>query len=65
MLKFKEGQIYVCECSYTTYWTEGREYRTEYDFMAEQYVICDNFNNPYTASDINVSTLVFKLKEAK
>lgn len=63
MLKFKDEQTYICEYTYTGCWTVGEEYKTEYDVMAGRYVIDDDFNNPWTDDDINLSSTSFKIKE--
>lgn len=63
MLKFKEGQTYICEKSFTTNWIEGKEYKTEYDEISDEYFIYDEFDYKFFDFDINKSKLVFKLKE--
>ena len=63
MLKFKEGQTYICEKSFTTNWIEGNEYKTEYDEISDEYFIYDEFDYMFFDFDINKSKLVFKLKE--
>lgn len=63
MLKFKEGQTYICEKSFTTNWIEGNEYKTEYDEISDEYVIYDEYDYMFFDFDINESKLVFKLKE--
>lgn len=63
MLKFKEGQTYICKKSFTTNWIEGNEYKVEYDEISDEYVIYDEEGFLYFDFDINESTLIFKLKE--
>lgn len=61
MLKFKEGQIYVCKKSYTTWWTEGGEYDV---FINENrdLVIQDNAGDQWCDYEIG-SIHQFTLKE--
>lgn len=63
MLKFKEGQTYICKKSFTTNWIEGKEYKTKYEEISDEYVIYDEFDYVYFDFDINESKLIFKLKE--
>lgn len=63
MLKFKEGQTYICIKSYSTNWIEGNEYKTEYGEISNRYVIYDEIGFVYSDSELNESRLVFKLKE--
>lgn len=63
MLKFKEGQTYICEQSYSRNWVEGKEYEVKYDEISDEYVIYDELGYVYFNWEINDSRLVFKLKE--
>lgn len=63
MLKFKEGQTYICDESFSNVFIEGNEYKVEYDEISDEYVIYDEEGFLYFDSDINKSTLIFKLKE--
>lgn len=63
MLKFKEGQTYICTESRTNNWTEGKDYQVFLDNLAMEYVLIDNNGDLWTDDEINVSRLEFKLKE--
>lgn len=63
MLKFKEGQTYICDESFSKDFIEGNEYKVEYDEISDEYVIYDEEGFLYFDSDINESTLILKLKE--
>lgn len=63
MLKFKEGQTYICEKSFTRKWIEGKEYETTYDEISEEYIITDELGFIFFDWELNESRHVFKLKE--
>lgn len=63
MLKFKEGQTYICEKSLTTKWIEGKEYETTYDEISGEYIITDELGFIFFDCEINDSRHLFKLKE--
>lgn len=63
MLKFKEGQTYICEKAFTTKWIEGKGYETKYDEISGEYAIIDELGFIYFDWEINNSRLKFKLKE--
>lgn len=63
MIKFDEGQTYICEQSYSRNWIEGKEYEVKYDEISDEYVIYDELGYVYFNWEINESRLVFKLKE--
>lgn len=63
MLKFKEGQTYICEKSFTTNWIEGNEYKVSYEEISNEYVIYDEEGFMFFDFDINGSRVVLKLKE--
>lgn len=63
MLEFKAGQTYICIKSYTTKWIEGKEYKTRYDEISDDYVIHDELDYFYFDWELNNSRHVFKLKE--
>lgn len=55
MLKFKEGQTYICTKSNKPWWTEGEEYCVQLR-NGELYLIDDDgdgFNENYINSDTN------------
>ena len=62
MLKFKEGQTYICTNTDKPWWTEGKEYevkRRDDNFL----FICDDDGDWYTQSNINNNLTQFKRKE--
>ena len=62
MLKFKEGQTYICTKSEAPWWTEGKEYQVRLCVDGDLYLIdddCDAYNDAY----INTLETKFKLKE--
>lgn len=64
MLKFKEGQTYICTKSEAPWWTEGKEYQVRLCVDGDLYLIdddCDAYNDAY----INTLETKFKLKEEK
>ena len=62
-LEFKEGQTYVCQKSFTTYWVEGKGYETKYDEISGKYAIIDEYGFYYFDWEINHSRIKFTLKE--
>lgn len=63
MLKFKEGQTYICEKSFTTKWIEGKEYETTYDEISGEYLITDELGFIFFDWELNESRHLFTLKE--
>lgn len=63
MLKFKEGQTYICEKSLSPEWIEGNEYKVTYDEIRDDYGIYDEIGFLFVDWEINESILTFKLKE--
>lgn len=71
MLKFREGQTYICEKSHSVIFTEGTEYKVFYDdqykvSFDDQYkvfVIKDDTGFPWYDYEINQTGNKFKLKE--
>ena len=60
MLKFKEGQTYICTKSEAPWWTEGKEYQVRLCVDGDLYLIdddCDAYNDAY----INTLETKFKL----
>lgn len=62
-VKFDKGQTYICEKSDSCDWVEGKEYKTEYEEIIDEYIIYNEFGVMYLDWEINISNLVFKLKE--
>lgn len=63
MLKFEDGQTYICTKSYTTNWIEGNEYKTTYDEVTDEYVLFDEFGFMFFDRDLNKARHSFQLKE--
>lgn len=63
MLKFEDGQTYICTKSYTTNWIEGNEYKTTYDEVTDEYVLFDEFGFMFFDWDLNKARHSFQLKE--
>lgn len=61
MLKFKEGQTYICTKSDMLWWTEGKEYPVRLCVDGNLYLIDDDCE-PYTENAINTLTTKFILK---
>lgn len=63
MLKFEDGQTYICTNSYTTAWIEGNEYKTTYDEISDEYVLYNEFGFVFFDWELNNSRIGLKLKE--
>lgn len=61
MLKFKEGQTYICTKSFSDYWTEGKEYPVCYN--NKDLIIRDNHGNIWEEDFLHVTSAKFTLKE--
>lgn len=63
MLKFEEGQTYICTESNRPWWTEGKEYYIKLDDCSVPYLEDDDLDW-HTQKYLNsVNNLKFKLKE--
>lgn len=64
MLKFKEGQTYICTESDNAWWTEGREYKVSTNGVFDELVIEDNTGTIYIKPNAELfNKTKFKLKE--
>ena len=66
MLKFKEGQTYVCTKAERPWWTEGKEYKVFFDCFDRSFAIKDDQNTIWYDYELNqpyLSSGIFKLKE--
>nr|DAF84370.1 MAG TPA: nucelotide kinase [Caudoviricetes sp.] len=61
MLKFKEGQTYICTESHASQWTEGKEYKVYFNTHA--FALSDNNLNLWYEDELNEGKHKFKLKE--
>lgn len=61
MLKFKEGQTYICTKTDMPWWTEGKEYEVKRRDDGYLYLIDDDCE-PYTQYHLNVLKTKFILK---
>lgn len=67
MLKFKEGQTYVCTQTSKPWWTEGTEYTVRINHY-DELVIYDDKGigwHDYELDEIDDTAKAFKLKEEK
>lgn len=62
MLKFEEGQTYICTKTIQPWWTEGKEYKVESGVDGVLYLM-DDEKDRYTEYHINRYNSKFKLKE--
>lgn len=62
MLKFEEGQTYICTKSYCHWWTEGKEYPVTSNAFA-RLAINDDRNTLWYEYELKDLPLKFKLKE--
>lgn len=65
MLKFKEGQTYICTNAAFKWWTEGKEYNVFNHRGYDVLVMEDNNGSRWTEAELNDSLNEFKLKEEK
>lgn len=65
MLKFKDGQTYICTKSTIYWWTEGKEYDVFFDGVTERFAIEDDEGTIWYDNELNHSDQKFKLKEEK
>lgn len=65
MLKFKEGQTYICTKTDTVWWTVGKEYNVFYDDRLQSLAINDNLGTTWFDYELNSSYEEFILKEEK
>lgn len=63
MLKFKEGQTYICTEAYGTWWTVGREYPVFIDNYENYFVIKDDEGTPWYDYELNTRKHKFILKD--
>ena len=62
MLKFKEGQTYVCTKAERPWWTEGKEYTVVLNSYGIP-VLVDNGDDKWSSNALNAFNNEFKLKE--
>lgn len=63
MLKFKEGQTYICTKSHGNWWTEGKEYQVYFNNNSCEFGLIDNKGTFWYDDELNNTTHQFKLKE--
>lgn len=64
MLKFKEGQTYICTSTNKPWWTEGREYKVFKNDTRDELVIEDDTGTIFIEENVELFTKTkFKLKE--
>ncbi len=61
MLKFKEGQTYICAESYHPWWTAGKEYSV-INSTTNRPTIQDDSGTPWYDYEVNILGYEFKLK---
>lgn len=63
MLKFKEGQTYICTETYSVWWTEGKEYPVKFYPRENEHAIQDDSGTYWFDHEIMNTKNKFKLKE--
>lgn len=63
MLKFKEGQTYICTKSNNSWWTVGKEYEVFFDDMPQVFAIKDNLGTIWYDYELNQTNKEFILKD--
>lgn len=63
MLKFKEGQTYICTESHASQWTEGKEYKVYFNNNTHAFALSDNNLTLWYEDELNEGQHKFKLKE--
>jgi hypothetical protein len=63
MLKFKEGQTYICTKANLPWWTKGKEYKVFFDELPRVFAIKDNQGTIWYDYELNDTTHKFNLKD--
>lgn len=63
MIKFKEGQTYICTEQYNNWFTVGKEYPVILNAVDNKLIIKDDDDNKWTDEEVRWSLQQFKLKD--